>query len=249
MWKRIAKIFGILVFTLCLSIAALSYSVHQITAPEKIPELGEKFAAISAQQMVERVGRSELEIAYGYLSELCRGRDNLTFPYDGSIAINCRELENKTVEEIAQIVMGNIIASEIEKVYYENYTCGFFECWKNPENKLYYFSHRANQVFYSLAIYFGVASIFGAFLIAYAERLRAIRTVGICMIFTGIFYFFKFFVAELISKMIPVEGLFAVESVVEIISPLFDNFLYIFAAGAVLLAASFIAKRFRKSRK
>jgi hypothetical protein len=248
MWKRLAKISGVLIFTFCISIAVLAYSIYQITLPEKVTELSEKIATISVQETLKQIEQSELERTYGYLRELCEEEEYLTFPYNGNISINCVELRNKSVEEIAQVVMSDVVTSEIEEIYYENYTCEFFECWKNSENMLYYFSHQANQVFYSLTIYFTMASIFGALLIAYAERFFAIRTIGVCMIFTGIFYFFKFFIGELISSIIPIEGLFAVDSIVELISPIFDNFLYIFVAGTVLLLVSFAAKKLKGKR-
>ena len=244
--NRLIKFLATTFFTLFLFLAVLSFSLSQITSVQKIPDLIGIISTSYEKNLQSEL--NQLEESFTYIQTYCKQNNEINFSVgDKNITIYCNEIENKTSKEFAKFVLNRVVEEKVNEFYYKNYTCKFTECWK--ENIAYYYSFQANQYYSSLTNYFIVASILSALLIFAVEKISAIKTIGITFIFLGISYFFKFVLKELIGNFIPAELIDLRESLIKIISPVFDNFLYILIFGIILLVIYFLPKRFIKTKK
>ena len=239
---RLIKFLATTFFTLFLFLAILSFSLSQLTSPQKIPELIEIISTTYEKNLQNEL--DQLEKGFAYIQAYCKQNNEINFSVGNkNITIYCSEIENKTSKEFAKLVLNRVIKEKVKEFYYKNYTCKFTECWK--DNLTYYYSFQAHQSYFTLTNYFIVASILSALLIFVIEKFSALKTLGITFIFLGISYFFKFVLKELIRNFIPVKLIGLRGSLINIISPLFDNFLYLLILGIILLAIYFLTKRLK----
>jgi len=246
--NRLIKFLATTFFTLFLFLAVLLFSLTQITSAQKIPGLIEIISTSYEKNLQSEL--NQLEESFVYIQAYCKQNNEINFSVGNkNITIYCSEIENKTSKEFAKFVLNRVVKEKINEFYYKNYTCEFTECWK--DNITYYYSFQANQSYSSLTNYFIVASVLSALLIFVIEKFSALKTIGITFIFLGISYFFKFLLKELIGNFIPAELIDLRESLINIISPVFDNFLYLLIFGIILLAIYFLLKKLKtkKSRR
>ncbi|MFH1249452.1 MAG: hypothetical protein V1660_04860 [archaeon] len=91
-------------------------------------------------------GEADLSSQYTELEQICDGKEEINLPLsksgDDFLQINCKELKTAGKGGINKFIS----ESMFEKLYYTEYECVFFDCFKNSFNSSFLFSKKCQDV-------------------------------------------------------------------------------------------------------
>ncbi len=236
--KKLEKFAVGFLFSTFLSIAVLSFSLHQITDKETIKPI---VIAIASQQ----IPSEQLAQIHESMKLQCGDRDAIEVDLQNErILINCDEIKNNPPEKMLEI----IYSDNIDKLYNLKYSCEFLDCLRTQPQVM--FSAKANN-FFLFVTYVSIilTIIFGILLalLSKESKLGVLRAFGWSFVFVGISYFF---ILAAKTTIIPVDVAKIAGPAIEMIfNIIMFNLLVVLAAGVMLLVIGYIGPRLQKKGK
>jgi hypothetical protein len=161
----------------------------------------------------------------------CENNTDYVFSYEGyTFVVNCT-----TISEGEQLTINKIIENRVEKFYYQEYDCSFFECLKTPEYRFFFISEQAKDYFQNkLYFTFMIALILiAAIFILIEQKLNLPTLLGGLLIVSSL-PFAKLNTLFLTNKYIQFLTIFLESS--------HDVFLIVLITGIALVFAGIILR-------
>jgi len=201
----------------------------------KYENINSHLGPVMSDLVEKQINLSSVEEGFSQIQEYCKTHDDFVLGEEGYVfVLSCEEVINGTPE--------NVIASEsskfLEKIYYKNYECGFFDCFKEGEVPFFLISQKTqkyiqNKFYYSLLISLILMVLMFFFV---QSKKNWFFLVGSLLIFTSLPF----------SKLDIFSSFSSNEYVVEMFSLFFSSawnvFLIMFLIGIVLITTGIAFK-------
>lgn len=240
--KKVGKGFGIMLFTLFLSLAMLSYSMAQFTSYTVIEPA---FVSMVRENMP--LNKTDLESQHNMLLEYCKFPNTTEMPIQENVSIKCSDISATTPDKLPDLMA----QAFFDSIYYKQFDCDFITCLRTmspSQRSSIILTDMGNQFYSKVWIYLLMAAIAGvALIIACVDTWKSrLKSIGFCLFIAGTPYFMFNFIKKLLPADVASQASPLIDVIVKTLSP---KFLIVLVAGIILIVLGFVIQFYEKKSK
>jgi len=230
--RKFGKAFGVMLFTLFLSLAMLSYSLAEFT----------KYGAIEPafeQMVLEKmpVNKADLEGQRKTVLDYCKQPGITEMPIQEGVALQCADVSASTADQLPKLMA----KAYFDSIYYKPFSCSFVKCMitlPSDERSSIILTDMGNRFYSKAWIYLLAAAIGAAALLFICSNTWAsrLKSLGFCMFIAGTPYFMFSFLKKFLPADVASQASPLIDVIVKTLSP---KFLIVLITGVILIIAGF----------